>query len=71
MVAAPPDPAAALASSWCNRFAFRFERVSVSHSPGGSWRAFEPGYQFLDGGHELRSLEQSSAAPPYAFLATS
>ena len=67
----------ATAESWdggrgaCNRFAFRFERVSVSYGPGGSWRPFEPGYQFLDGGHELRPLEQSSAAPPYAFLAFS
>jgi hypothetical protein len=67
----------ATAESWdggrgaCNRFGFRFERVSVSYGSGGSWRPFEPGYQFLDGGHELRSLEQSFAAPPYAFLATS
>jgi hypothetical protein len=68
----------ATAESWdggrgaCNRFAFRFERVSVSYGSGGSWRPFVPGYQFLDGGNQLRSLEQSApAAPPYAFVASS
>jgi hypothetical protein len=66
----------ATAESWdggrgaCNRFAFRFERVSVSD--GGSWRPFVPGYQFLAGGNQLRSLAQSApAAPPYAFVASS
>jgi hypothetical protein len=68
----------ATAESWdggrgaCNRFVFRFERVSVSYGSGGSWRPFVPGYQFLDGGNQLRSLEQSApAAPPYAFVASS
>jgi hypothetical protein len=68
----------ATAESWdggkgsCNRFAFRFERVSVSHGGGGSWHAFVPGYQFLDGGNQLRSLAESApAAPPYAFVASS
>jgi hypothetical protein len=68
----------ATAESWdggrgaCNRFAFRFERVSVSYGSGGSWRPFVPGYRFLDGGNQLRSLEQSApAAPPYAFVASS
>lgn len=41
----------ATAESWnggeaaCNSFAFRFERVSVSHGRGGSWFAFRPGYR--------------------------
>jgi hypothetical protein len=77
----------ATAESWnggertCNRFAFRFERVSVSHGRGGSWFAFRPGYRFQDGDYLLRQL---AAAPqqgsldrqlsrqgpdPYAFLA--
>jgi hypothetical protein len=68
----------ATAESWdggkgaCNRFAFRFERVSVSDGGGGSWRPFVPGYQFLDGGNQLRSLAESApASPPYAFVASS
>lgn len=77
----------ATAESWnggeptCNRFAFRFERVSVSHGRGGSWFAFRPGYHFQDGDYMLRQL---AAAPregtlarhlarqgplPYAFVA--
>ena len=77
----------ATAESWnggertCNRFAFRFERVSVSHGRGGSWFAFRPGYHFRDGDYLLRQL---AAAPqqgtldrqlarqgpaPYAFVA--
>jgi hypothetical protein len=78
----------ATAESWnggqrtCNRFAFRFERVSVSHGRGGSWFAFRPGYHFQDGDYTLRQL---AAAPdrgsferrlswqdgpdPYAFVA--
>ncbi len=78
----------ATAESWsggpsCNRFAFRFERVSVSHGRGGSWFAFRPGYHFRDGNYQLRQL---AAAPesggvarrltdegpaPYAFVAAS
>jgi hypothetical protein len=68
----------ATAESWnggqgaCNRFAFRFERVSVSEGGGGSWRPFVSGYQFLDGGNQLRELAESApAAPPYAFVASS
>ncbi len=80
----------ATAESWnggqvaCNQFAFRFERVSVSHGRGGSWFAFRPGYDFLDGGYRLRALS-SAPAPgdgfarrlshegpaPYAFVAAS
>jgi hypothetical protein len=80
----------ATAESWdggrgaCNRFAFRFERVSVSYGAGGAWRQFVPGYQFLDGGHELQALATTTAARatyssrpstrsplPYAFVASS
>jgi hypothetical protein len=63
----------ATAESWnggraaCNSFAFRFERVSVSHGGGGSWRPFVSGHRFLDPGHKLLPL----AAAPAAFLATS
>lgn len=77
----------ATAESWdggqrtCNSFAFRFERVSVSHGRGGSWFAFRPAYHFRDGDYKLRQL---AAAPeqgalerqlsqrkpaPYAFVA--
>jgi hypothetical protein len=68
----------------CNRFSFRFERVSVSHGPGGAWQTFEPGYRFLDGGNKLRALATAPAEQhsrqllartrtpqPYAFLAAS
>jgi hypothetical protein len=68
----------------CNRFAFRFERVSVSHGPGGAWQTFQSGHRFLDGGNKLRSLATAPAEPrsrqllsrstapqPYAFLASS
>ena len=82
----------ATAESWnggeatCNRFAFRFERVSVSYGGGGSWRPFVPGYRFLDGRYKLRalasapattgaysrSLTSAGARPdPYAFVASS
>ena len=71
--------------SGCNRFSFRFERVSVSYGGGGSWRPFVPGYRFLDGGNRLRPLTttvpaergvyarslSSDSPAPYAFLATS
>ncbi len=69
----------------CNRFSFRFERVSVSHGPGGAWRTFESGHRFLDGGNKLRALatrpqaertsrqllSESRTPRPYAFLASS
>jgi hypothetical protein len=81
----------ATAESWnggqaaCNQFAFRFERVSVSHGLGGSWQAFQPGYRFLDSGYSVRTLAAGSSAReplarslsedsgplPYAFLASS
>jgi hypothetical protein len=68
----------------CNRFSFRFERVSVSYGGGGSWRPFVGGYRFLDGGYRLRELASAPAATgayarslatesplPYAFVAAS
>ena len=80
----------ATAESWnggqvaCNRFSFRFERVSVSYGGGGSWRPFVPGYHFLDGEYKLRPLAVAPAATgaytrrlaeggplPYAFVASS
>jgi hypothetical protein len=82
----------ATAESWnggraaCNRFAYRFERVSVAHASGGSWKPFVPAHRFLDRGYELRPLatapatdgvrarrlSTSSPAPlPYAFEASS
>ena len=75
----------ATAESWnvrtaaCNEFGFRFERVSVSHGRGGSWRPFVPGHRFLSGMNELRAPaaaphERSVAAGTlrmYAFTALS
>jgi hypothetical protein len=76
----------ATAESWnggvatCNGFRFRFERVGVARSLGGSWRPFEPGYTFRDRGYELRQLSPAprgkrllSAGSPaaYAFDAAS
>ncbi len=70
----------------CNRFAFRFERVSVSYGGGGSWRPLVPGHQFLDRGYRLdrlaaapaeqgtyaRTLSGEDGRPlPYAFVASS
>jgi hypothetical protein len=46
----------ATAESWnggvttCNGFGFRFERVGVARSLGGSWRTFQPGFTFEDRG---------------------
>lgn len=81
----------ATAESWnggestCNSFAFRFERVSVSHGRGGSWFPFRPGHDFRDAGYQLRQLAAAPATgqertlsrraadrpAPYAFLASS
>jgi hypothetical protein len=70
----------------CNKFAYRFERVSVSYGGGGSWQPFVSAHRFLDRGYELRSLatapakkgvyarklSSSTRAPlPYAFVASS
>jgi len=74
------------AESWnggvatCNGFAFRFDRVGVAASLGGSWRVFEPGYTFRDRGYVVRQLRPapgrqrvlaSDPIAPYAFDAQS
>jgi len=52
----------ATAESWnggvttCNGFGFRFERVGVARSLGGSWRTFQPGFAFEDRGYRVRQL---------------
>jgi hypothetical protein len=52
----------ATAESWnggvatCNGFGFRFERVGIARSLGGSWQTFVPGYTFRDRGYEVRQL---------------
>jgi hypothetical protein len=75
----------ATAESWnggsagCNSFRYRFDRVGVAATRGGSWRTFRPGYEFLDRGYRLRKLTPargarllSGARPqPYAFEASS
>jgi hypothetical protein len=77
----------ATAESWnggqaaCNRFAYRFEGVSVAHAKGGSWRPFVPRFRFLNSGYRLRQLTSSdtparsltsrTSVLPYAFLAAS
>jgi hypothetical protein len=76
----------ATAESWnggravCNGFRFRFEHVGIAAAPGGSWKSFRPGYDFLDRGYLLRPLTPtgrssrllSAPAPlPYAFEASS
>ena len=56
------------AESWnggtptCNVFGFRFERMSISHGGGGSWRRFVSGHRFLDGTHTLRDLSGAFVA---------
>ncbi len=77
----------ATAESWnggvatCNGFRYRFERVGVAQSLGGSWRTFVPGYTLRDQGYEVRQLTPSGqgqrtlstvgAIAPYAFDALS
>ena len=57
----------ATAESWnggvatCNGFGFRFERVGVARSLGGSWRTFAPGYTFEDRGYVVRQLRPAPA----------
>jgi hypothetical protein len=65
----------------CNSFGFRFERVGVARTLGGSWRPFVPGYDFLDRGNAIRPLRADAASTvrtlaaepvtPYAFEAVS
>jgi hypothetical protein len=76
----------ATAESWnggvetCNSFGFRFERVGIARSLGGSWRTFAPGYTFEDRGYVVRQLrpapigQRTLASDPiqaYAFDAAS
>jgi hypothetical protein len=70
----------ATAESWnggeatCNGFRFRFERVGVARSLGGSWQPFVPGYTFRDRGYQVRQLSPAptgsrllSAGSPQAY----
>lgn len=59
----------ATAESWgggarCNRFAFRFDRVSVAAYPGGGWRPLRRSIPFADEGY--RVIRRSHAG----FIAT-
>jgi hypothetical protein len=70
-------------TSTCNGFGFRFEQVGVARTKGGSWRAFAPGYTFLDRGYRVRKLGTGAGSArtlatggaavvePYAFEAAS
>jgi hypothetical protein len=59
----------ATAESWnggvatCNDFRFRFERVGVAQSLGGSWRPFVPGYTFRDRGYSIHQLTPTTRGP--------
>ena len=79
-------PQIATAESWnggqadCNAFRFRFERVGVAGTRGGSWQTFRSVSQFLDRGYRIRKLASAqdgprllsgSAVEPYAFEASS
>lgn len=61
----------ATAESWdggrpaCNRYAFRFERVTVAARPGGRWRTLAPGSVLEDDGY---AVEQGTT--PASFVAT-
>ena len=76
----------ATAESWnggvatCNAFGFRFERVGLARSLGGSWQMFAPGYTFRDRGYTVRQLSptprghrtlSARSLQPYAFDALS
>jgi hypothetical protein len=49
----------ATAESWnagtraCNAFRYAFDRLALSGSPGGSWRAFHAGHRFLSPGYAV------------------
>jgi len=57
----------ATAESWnggeatCNGFRFRFEKVGVARSLGGSWQPFVPGVTFRDRGYQVRQLSPAPA----------
>jgi len=70
----------ATAESWnggsatCNGFGFRFEKVGVARSLGGSWAEFVPGHIFRDHGYQVRQLSPApsghrllSAGSPQAY----
>ncbi len=75
----------ATAESWnggvqtCNGFGFRFERVGVARSLGGSWQQFVPRETFRDRGYVIRQLRPAprrartlafDPIAPYAFDAS-
>jgi hypothetical protein len=49
----------AMGESWdggrpaCNRYSYRFERVSVARAPGGSWQAARGGDVLQDPGYRV------------------
>lgn len=57
----------ATAESWdggaggCNAFSYRFEGVEIAAGRGGSWRRFDRGYRFQDGGYRLSLLDGGPA----------
>ncbi len=76
----------ATAESWnggsaaCNTFSFRFDGVGVATTTGGTWRAFVPGFKFLDQGFVVKQLGSAAgrkralatgSIAPYAFEASS
>ena len=38
----------------CNRFSFRFDRLEVAASRGGSWKRFRSGFRFQDHGYRVQ-----------------
>ena len=55
----------ATAESWgagsaCNRFAFRFDGVSLAHRPGGSWRRVGAASPFADAGYRVIRRSRAS-----------
>ena len=48
-------------SGVCNRFSFRFDRLEVAGSRGGSWKRFRSGFRFQDQGYraELQTQRQT------------
>lgn len=67
-------------SAACNTFSFRFDGVGVATTTGGAWRAFVPGFKFLDQGFVVKQLGSAAgrqralatgSIAPYAFEASS
>ena len=69
----------AMGESWdggqpaCNRYSYRFERVSVAQAPGGSWQAARTAFVFQDPGYRVTRSAQASfiASATRPFLRTS